>query len=480
MFVSIIRIIGILLTLVSLTMCIPISAAVVYGEYAVIPAFLIPMGLCILAETLLFFVTRGYVFKLNTRSGFVVVAVSWISTCLFGAAPFLISGHIGNFADALFESVSGFTTTGATILSSVEHLPRSINLWRMQMHWLGGMGIVALTVALLPVLGVGGFQLIKAETTGPEKGKITPKITVTAKILWFIYIALTAVQTVLLMIAGMDFFDALGHSFATVGTGGFSSRNASIGSYRSPGIEWICTIFMILAGINFSLYYRILVGRGIEFLQNTELKVYTFIIFIASLIIVPFIMPLYGSFGSALRSAAFHVASIISTTGFSTADYSLWHPAARMVLFILLFIGGCAGSTAGGIKVIRWVIMAKQMGVEVKRLLHPHGVFSIHLNKRPGREDVVYNVAAFMFLYFFMLMLTAFAAAINGADLITALTASLALVGNVGPGFGKVGPAENFGFFSDAAKYWFSFAMLAGRLELYTMLVFFMPTYWKK
>ena len=480
MILSIIRIIGILLALISLTMTIPVSAALVYGEYAVIPAFLIPMAICIFAETVLFFVTRRSVFKLNTRSGFVVVAVSWLSTCLFGASPFLISGCIPAFSDALFESVSGFTTTGATVLPAVEHLPRSINLWRMQMHWLGGMGIVALTVALLPVLGVGGFQLIKAETTGPEKGKITPKITVTAKILWFIYIALTAVQTLLLVIAGMDFFDALGHSFATVGTGGFSSRNASIGSYQSPGIEWICTLFMFLAGINFSLYYRVLVGRGIEFLQNTELKVYTAIVIISSLIIVPFIMPLYGSFGAALRNASFHVASIISTTGFSTTDYAQWHPIAQSVLFMLLFIGGCAGSTAGGIKVIRWIIMAKQMGIEVKRLLHPHGVFSMHLNQRPGREDVVYNVAAFMFLYFFMLMLTAFAAAADGADLMTSLTASLALVGNVGPGFGRVGPAENFGFFSAAAKYWFSFAMLAGRLELYTMLVFFMPTFWKK
>ena len=480
MLISIIRIIGILLALVSLTMCIPVSAALVYAEYAVLPAFLIPMGVCLAAEAVLFFITRGYVFKLNTRSGFVVVAVSWISTCFFGAAPFLISGCIPSFADALFESVSGFTTTGATILSAVEHLPRSINLWRMQMHWLGGMGIVALTVALLPVLGVGGFQLIKAETTGPEKGKITPKITVTAKILWFIYIAITAVQTLLLMIAGMDFFDALGHSFATVGTGGFSSRNASIGSYKSPGIEWICTVFMLLSGINFSLYYRVLVGRGREFLQNTELKVYAAIVALSSLIIVPFITPIYGSFGASLRNAMFHVASIITTTGFSTADYSLWHPAAQTVLFVLLFIGGCAGSTGGGIKVIRWVIIAKQMGIEVKRLLHPHGVFSMHLNQRPGREDVVHNVAAFMFLYFFMLMLTAFAAAIDGADLMTSLTASLALIGNVGPGFGKVGPVENFGFFSAAAKYWFSFAMLAGRLELYTMLVFFMPTFWKK
>jgi len=480
MVISLVRIIGVLLVLIALTMCIPVSAALVYGEYTVLPAFLIPMAVCVAAEAVLFFVTRGYVFKLNTKSGFVVVAVSWLSACLFGAVPFLLSGCISGFADALFESVSGFTTTGATILSEVEVLPRSINVWRMQMHWLGGMGIVALTVALLPVLGVGGFQLIKAETTGPEKGKITPKITVTAKILWFIYIALTILQTVLLMCTGMDFFDALGHSFATVGTGGFSSRNSSIGSYGSAAADWICTAFMILAGVNFSLYYRVLAGHGSELLQNTELKAYAAIVAGASLIIVPFIMPLYGSFVAALRYASFHVASIISTTGFSTADYSLWHPAAQAVLCVLMLIGGCSGSTAGGIKVIRWVVLGKQMGVEVKRLLHPHGVFSIQLNKRAGRKDVVYNVAAFTFLYFFILMLTTFVSATDGADLLTSLTASFALVGNVGPGFGNVGPAHNFGFFSDAAKYWFSFAMLAGRLELYTMLIFFMPGFWKK
>ncbi|MGI5172731.1 TrkH family potassium uptake protein [Treponema sp. OMZ 840] len=480
MFVSLVRILGLLLALVSATMILPICAALAYGEYGVISSFLIPIIFCFIVEIVLFFSTRRREFKLTSRSGFAVVALAWVSTSFLGAVPFMISGAIPDFADALFESVSGYTTTGATILAEVENLPRSINLWRMQMHWLGGMGIVALTVALLPILGVGGFQLIKAETTGPEKGKITPKITVTAKILWFIYIAFTLVQTVLLMLAGMDFFDALGHSFATVGTGGFSSKNLSLGGFANVPAEWICIIFMLFAGVNFSLYYRLFTGRGIELLQNTELKAYLTIVFGAIFIVVPFIMPLYHSFGTAFRYAAFHVVSIITTTGFSTADYSKWHPAAQAVLFFLMFIGGCSGSTAGGIKVIRWVIMGKQMGIEVKRMLHPHGVFSIQLNKHAARKDMVFNVSAFMFLYFFVVMITAIITAVDGADLLTSVTASLAITGNIGPGFGNVGPAYNFGSFSSFTKYWLSFAMITGRLELYTMLVFFMPAFWKK
>lgn len=477
---SLIRVIGILLAVIASTMVIPICAAWVYGEVAVMPAFVIPAVVCIVCEIFIFFVFKNRPLKFSFRSGFAVVALSWLAASLLGAVPFLLSKTIPSFADAFFESVSGYTTTGATILTDVEHLPRCINLWRMQMHWLGGMGIVALTVALLPMLGVGGFQLIKAETTGPEKGKITPKITMTAKILWFIYAALTAVQTALLMIAGMDFFDALGHTFATLGTGGFSSRNASVGSYASAPIEWICTIFMLLAGVNFSLYYHALTGRAGELLQNTELKVYLLILACATAVVIPFIMPLYGSFSAALRYASFQVVSITTTTGFCTADYSLWHPAAQMILCALMFVGGCSGSTGGSIKVIRWVILGKQMGVEVKRMLHPHGVFNIQLNKRAGRKDVVFTVAAFMFLYLFLVFISAFIAALDGADLLTSISASLAMVGNIGPGFSRVGPVGNYGFFSPFVKYWFSFAMIAGRLELYTMLVFFMPSFWKK
>lgn len=479
-FLSLARLITIILSIISITMVIPVGVALYYGEFHVISGFAIPGIICIFFAILFFFITRKKNFHLSSRAGFGAVALSWIFASLLGAMPFFITGYSPSFADAFFESASGFTTTGATIFSDVESLPRSINLWRSQMHWLGGMGIVALTVALLPLLGVGGFQLIKAETTGPEKGKITPKITVTAKILWFIYLGFTILQTVLLLFAGMDFVDALSHSFATLGTGGFSTRNASISSYNSALIDWICTIFMFLSGVNFSLYYHLIVRHGSEIKDNTELKAYIIIFLIASLGITVCVIPQYGSFVNALRHGAFQVASIMTTTGFYTADYTQWPQFAQIIIFALMLIGGCSGSTAGGVKVIRWVILGKQMGNEMRRMIHPHGIFSIQINKRAGRKDIVYNVAAFLFLYVVLVVITAFVASLNHIDVLSSFTASLALVGNIGPGFGAVGPVQNFGFFNDVSKYWFSFVMIAGRLELYTMLIFFMPSFWKK
>ena len=477
---SALRMNGIVLALVTLTMLLPAGTAFFCGETEVIPAFLIPAVICFILGFSLFMAGRKKKFFLSPRASFVSVAFCWITASLAGALPFVISGYIPSFTDAFFESASGFTTTGATILSDVESLPRSINLWRCQMHWLGGMGIVALTVALLPFFGVGGFQLIKAETTGPEKGKITPKITMTAKILWFIYFGFTVLETIALMIAGMDFIEALSHSFATLGTGGFGLKNASIGGYDSPSIQWIIAVFMLLSGINFSLYYHLFHGKIRELTSNTELKVYLLIVAACTAVIAFSILPIYQTFGKSIRHAFFQVSAIITTTGFSTADFAKWPPLAQMVLFFLMFIGGCSGSTGGGVKVIRWVILSKQMNNEVKRLLHPHGVFTIRLNNQAGRKDVVFSVAGFMYLYFLLVLITAIVACLNGIDIFSAFTASLSMVGNIGPGFGAVGPSENFGFFNAATKWWFSFAMIAGRLELYTMLVFFTPAFWKR
>ncbi len=468
-----------LLMIIAFTMLLPLGVATHLNESDVVSSFVIPIVFCWIIGIIILFITRKYKFRLSLRSGFVAVALSWTFASLLGAVPFMISGYIPSFADAFFESASGYTTTGASILTEIQSLPRSINLWRMQMHWLGGMGIVALTVALLPLLGVGGFQLIKAETTGPEKGKITPKITMTAKILWFIYLGFTVIQTILLMLAGMDFIDAIGHTFATLGTGGFSSMNASVGGYNSAAVDWIITIFMLLAGVNFSLYYHLFIGNGEEILRNTELKAYLAIIVIAVIGIAIFIYPTYGSIADALRYASFQAVSITTTTGFVTADYSLWHPFAQMLIFFLMFVGGCTGSTGGSIKVLRWVILSKQLGIEIKRMLHPHGIFSIQLNERAGRKDIVYSVAGFICVYFMLVLITALVAALNGADLVTSYTAGLALVGNIGPGFGAVGPVGNYAFFHPLAKLWFSFAMIAGRLELYTMIIFFTRAYWK-
>ena len=474
------RISSMIVALVGITFLLPIGAAVAFGETAVIQSFVIPMIVSCLIAVFFFIIGRGKEIRLSTRGTFVIVAFAWIFASLFGAFPLYFSGAIPHFPDAFFESVSGFTTTGATILPDIESLPRSINLWRCETHWLGGMGIVALTVALLPLLGVGGFQLIKAETTGPEKGKVTPKITTTAKLLWLIYVVLTAVQTVLLMISGMDFIDSLSYAFATLGTGGFATKNTSVGAYNSAAIDNICTVFMVLAGVNFSLYYYLLTGKFHDIRDNSELKAYIGIYITAALGVTFFIMPEYGNFFHALRYGAFQTASILTTTGFATADYTTWCMPAQVILFILFFIGGCSGSTAGGIKVIRWVVLGKQIHNETERILHPHGVFSIRLNGRVGRKDIVFSVAAFISLYLIIVAITTVIGCCCGLDVFSSFTGSLSMVGNVGPAFGSLGPSCNYGFLPDALKFWYSFAMLSGRLELYTMILFFMPAFWKK
>ncbi|MGF7110425.1 TrkH family potassium uptake protein [Treponema pedis] len=474
-----VRIIFMILAIIAISFVMPVLTAIYKNENYVIPAFIIPaLSVCSIAA-FLFFIGKNKKIRLSTEGGIILVAAAWITACIFGALPLYFSKAIPGFIDSVFESVSGFSTTGGTVLTDAESCPISIHVWRCQMHWLGGMGIVALTVALFPLLGVGGFRLIKSETSGPDKGKVTAKITHTAKALWFIYLGMTVIQTALLMLAGLPFIEALCHTFATLGTGGFSTRNASIGSFNSPAVDFICAVFMLLAGVNFSLYFHLFTGHAEELFNNSELRAYLRIAFAATVLITVSIFPLYGFIGS-LRHAFFQVASILTTTGFSTVNYDVWPEFSKLVLFALMFIGGCSGSTSGNIKVIRWLVLKKQAWIETERLLHPHGVFSIRLNKRPGRKDIVYSIAGFMFCYFFLGLVTAFVAVADGTDMLTGISAAFALIGNVGPGFGRVGPAGNFAFFSPAAKVFFSFVMLAGRLELYTMIIYFMPAFWKR
>lgn len=468
-----------ILSIVAGSFFIPVIVAVYLHEWHMLTAFFIPMAIIWPVTLLLFFRTRKQQIRLTVREGIVLVGSAWFGACLLGAVPFMLSGTVRYFSDAFFESVSGFTTTGASVLQNIESYPMALRVWRTQMHWLGGMGIVALTVALFPLLGVGGFQLIKSETSGPDKGKVTAKITHTAKALWFIYLGMTVVQIILLCIAGMPFLEALCHSFSTLGTGGFSTQNSSIGSYNSSAIEIICTVFMFLAGINFSLYFHLFTGKPEEFFRNSELRAYLRISTCAGLCIAAALVPLYG-LSAAFIHSFFHVASIITSTGFSSVDYCTWPPFAQAVLFLLMFIGGCSGSTAGGIKVIRWVILRKQAFNEMQRLLHPHGVFSIQLNRRPGRKDVVYSVAGFIFVYFLCVLLTFLAATLSGEDILTAISAALTLVGNIGAAFGKVGSGGDFSFFPHWAKVFFSFSMLAGRLELYTIVIICLPAFWRR
>ena len=474
------RLIFIILAIVGLSLVFPILTALSCGELSVIPSFAAPLGVSVLIGVIFYFAGKKTKINFSIRNVFAFVALAWISISVFGSVPLLLSGVIPNFYDALFESVSGFSTTGATILSDVESLPRSINFWRCQMHWLGGMGIIALTVALLPLLGVGSFQLIKAESTGPEKGQITPKMANTAKTLWLLYVGFTVAHAIALKICGMDVIDSICHAFSTLGTGGFSSKNASIGAYNSLAIEIVCTVFMFLAGVNFSLYFYVITGKFDEVKKNSELKAYISLFLICIGMITLVLVPHYGSFAKALRYSSFQVASVMTTTGYATDDFTTWPHAAQFFIFLLFFTGGCSGSTSGGFKIIRWVVLKKQAKNEMLRMLHPHGVFTISLNDKPGRKDLVFNVAAFAFVYFMLVMISTMISTFCGLDIFTSFTASLSMTGSIGPAFGKLNPSQNFGIIPPFLKYWYCFVMIAGRLELYNLIIFLFPDYWKK
>jgi trk system potassium uptake protein TrkH len=424
--------------------------------------------------------TRRASVTLSNRDGFLLVTSSWILSALAGSLPLYLSGAIPTFTDAFFETMSGFTTTGASILSDIESLPKSILFWRSLTHWLGGMGIVVLTVAILPLLGIGAYQMMKAEAPGPSLDKITPKITETAKLLWFIYLGLTAAETILLMGGGMDLFEALTHTFGTLATGGFSPKNRSVGYYDSGFIHIVITVFMLMAGMNFVLHYRLITGRLKRVLSNIELRVYLGIFAAATLAIT---LTLYGhtyqSVRLSLRHAAFQAASVLTTTGFTTADYASWPFFAQAVLLVLTFVGGCSGSTGGGIKVIRITTLFKLGGHEMKYMAHPYGVFSLRLGQGTMKKNMVYSISGFFFLYLLMLLITTLVVASGANDLLTSLSAALVTLGNIGPGFGRIGPALNYAFLPDYIKWFLSFAMLVGRLEIYTVLVLLTPRYWR-
>ena len=479
-FTPLLRTIAVLLIIVSGFMLFPIACALYYGELEVIHFFLYPMaivGLCTLTVLLL---TRKSTTPLSNRDGFLLVTFSWIFSALIGCLPLYLSGAIPSFADAFFETMSGFTTTGASILTEIESLPKSILFWRSLTHWLGGMGIVVLTVAILPLLGIGAYQMMKSEAPGPSLDKITPKITETARILWYIYLGLTAVETGLLMIGGMSLFDALTHTFGTLATGGFSPKNRSVGFYDSAFIQNVITVFMMLAGMNFLLHFRLITGKLKKVFGNPELKVYLGI-FAAATLIITFTLngTTYGGFGLSLRYAAFQAASILTTTGFSTADYAAWPYFAQTILFVLTFIGGCSGSTGGGIKVIRITALFKQGVQEMKYMAHPRAVFSLRLGEGSLKKDIVYSISGFFFLYMFMLLLTTLVVASGGNDLLTSLSAALVTLGNIGPGFGRIGPTLNYAYLPDYIKWFLSFAMMVGRLEVYTVLILLTPKFWR-
>lgn len=477
----ILRFQSVLLLVICFFMFLSTFPAFVYNEQAVLPSFLIPIAVTAAAALAVFGLTRGAARELTSRDTLLMVAGSWLTASAVGALPAYLSGVIPSYADAYFETMSGFTTTGATILSNIEAVPRTILFWRSMTHWLGGMGIIVLTVAIFPLLGFRGFQLAKAEAPWSTVDKITPKVTHMAKILWVIYIGLTVLETVLLYAGGMSLFDALTHTFGTVATGGFSPKNASVGFYNSAYIDAVITVFMLLAGVNFVLYFKLLTGRPASLVRDAELKAYLGIFAVSTLVAaVPLIGKVYDDFGTSLRYAAFQTASILTTTGFVTTDYELWPALSQTALFLLMFVGGSAGSTAGGVKVTRIVTLFKQGVSEMKHLLHPHGVFTINVSGMPVRRNMVLTVASFVFLYILLLLLTTVVLASQGASVYGAFTGSLALLGNIGPGMAELGPVENYRIFPAWVKWFMSFIMMTGRLEIFTVLTLFTPWFWKR
>jgi trk system potassium uptake protein TrkH len=454
--------------------------ALVWEETGMIRGFGVPMIAALAASLPVFMSLRKEPIQIAPKDGFLLVFLTWSFISLLGGVPYVLSGRGISFTDGVFESACGFATTGATTIADVESLPRSLLFWRSLTHWFGGMGILLLTVALMPLLGVGGFQLIKAEAPGPEKEKVTPKITATAKILWLVYFGFTLALFLLYLAGGMPWFDALCHGLATMATGGVSTKNPGIGFYDSPFIDGVTTVFMLLGGFNFNLYYRLIQGKFTDLTQNTEAKVYLCLFLGASGIIAFSIFPIYGSAVTAIRYAAYQTASFITTTGAAITDYEAWPPLAQGMLFLLMFTGGCSGSTSGGIKLIRHAVLFKQMGNELRRLIYPQGVFSVQLNRKVGRKDVVYGVAGFMFLYFLVVGITTLITAASGTDVFSAFSAALSVTGNFGAGFGAVGPAHHYGGFPDHVKWLFSFVMIAGRLELWTVFILFTPEYWQE
>lgn len=418
--------------------------------------------------------------NITKKEAYLIVTFSWVSISLFGSLPFYLSGYFESFTDAFFETISGFTTTGASILNDIEAVPHGLLFWRSLTHWIGGMGIIVLSLAILPLLGIGGMQLFAAEAPGPTADRIHPKVKEMAKRLWGIYVILTAAEMGLLMLGDMRFFEATCHAFATMATGGFSTQNTSIAGY-SPYIQYIIILFMILAGTNFSLHYFMLKRKFSKVRYNEEYQLYIGIIFFTTLIIGGGLY-LNTNIGieRAFRDSMFQVVSILTTTGFVTTDYLLWPSGLWMILFVLFFVGGSAGSTGGGVKVSRILILIKNSLLEFRRLIHPHAIIPVRLNHRTVSQNIVFVIISFFLFYLATFVVGVVLMSFIGLDFVSAIGASASSLGNIGPALGSVGPVENYSQIPDVGKWILGFLMLLGRLELFTVLIIFSPSFWKK
>ncbi len=453
----------------------PLLVAVLYGEAAM--PFLITIAALLLVGAGIG-LRRPKQTALYAREGFVVVSLAWIVMSAFGALPFVFSGDIPHFLDAFFETVSGFTTTGATILTAVEPLTRSGLFWRSLTHWVGGMGVLVFVMAILPMNDGHGMHLMRAEVPGPSVGKLVSRMSDTAKILYTIYFVMTLVLIVLLMAGGMPLFDSCIHAFGTAGTGGFSSRNLSIGAYDSVYFDILIGVFMLIFGVNFNLYYFLLIKRFRDVFSSEELKAYLIIVAAATLAITANITHMYGSVWAGLRHAFFQVSTIITTTGYATTDFNLWPTFSKCILLLLMFIGGCAGSTAGGLKVGRILILGKASAADMRKMLHPNAIATVRFEGKTLSEQTVRSAYQYITVYLLVFAASFLLLCLEGLDLVTTTTALITCINNVGPGLELVGPMGNFSMFSYASKLLLSFDMLLGRLEIFPILLMFAPTVW--
>ncbi len=472
------RLLGYVLMIEGALLLLPAAASGFYGEWFVLGVFLITAAVsAAIGYALRGIKPQSKVFYM--REGFAATSLSWIVISIVGAVPFVVTGCIPNPVDALFETVSGFTTTGASILPGVEDLPKGILFWRSFTHWIGGMGVLVFLLSLLPLTGGSHVNLMKAESPGPQVDKLVPKVQSTAKILYGIYLALTVLELVFLLVGGMPLFESLLTAFGTAGTGGFGFKNDSFGSF-SPYIQWVVTIFMILFGVNFNAYFLLLMRKFHRAAASEEVRGYFAIIAAAVAVITANIYSIYNSFGEALRQAAFQVGSIITTTGFSSCDFDQWPTLSKEILVVLMFVGACAGSTGGGIKVSRLLILGKTLGKELKQALHPQVVAPVRMDGKLLNHETIRTTNVFMAAYIFIFVASFLLISLNGYDMVTNFTSVAATLNNIGPGLNQVGPMMNFGGYSNPAKLVLIFDMLAGRLEIFPMLVLFMPDTWRK
>ncbi len=439
------------------------------------------------------FFTREHQKDLGKREGYIVVTFGWVFMSFSGTLPYLFSESIPYFTNAFFETMSGYTTTGASILDDIEIIPKGILFWRSLTHWIGGMGIIVLAIAILPLLGIGGMQLFSAEAPGPSADKLHPRITDTAKRLWLIYVGYTVAETILLKLAGMSFFDAVNHAMSTLSTGGFSTKNASAAHWNdTPLIQWIIIVFMFLAGANFVLSYFAFKGKVQKVLLDEEFRYYAGYVLGFSVLVALFIYfqadpsnstinhpMVWGKVESSFRHAIFQVLAVVTTTGFVSADYTMWTPFLTVLFFGLMFSGGSAGSTSGGIKVVRHIITIKNGFLEFKRTLHPNAVLPVRYNTRAVTREIVFTILGFFILYMLSFIIGALVFGLMGLDFQTAIGGAATSLGNVGPGLGQLSPVNNFNSLPDVGKWWCSFLMLIGRLELFTVLILFTPFFWR-